>query len=200
MRKNQMSNSTQLRRLRAAVVAAAATHEKLRQATFKQRSVVGIAERDDILARGSGGVPRPVGGANRPLEPTQIALQKERDKLHTLEMQRSEAERVLHDFQGEVLATEEAILSARREQLALRIIAHTATTAEVDELIALVPDMHHVRLDQQFSVSPLVSHAKELVSGAHDAIHTPTCDLNGSSPAIFDWQETRNRILAEQAA
>ena len=195
-----MSNSTMLRRLRAAVTAAEATHEKIRQAAFKQRAAVAAAQNADTLVRGNSGIPRPVGGANRPLEPTQIALQKERDKLHTLEMQRSDAERVLHDCQGAVLALEESILASRREALALKIIAHRATTDEVNELISLVPDMHHVRLDQQFSVSPLVSHAKELVSGAHDAIHTPTCDLNGSSPAIFDWQETRNRILAEQAA
>jgi hypothetical protein len=192
-----MSTAQQFRRLRKRVSDAEICHQSAARAAYKQRETVAAAQNADVMARGNHGIPRPVGGPNRPLAPTQITLQREREKLAELEMALSTATSALNDARGELLAAQEGILSCRREVLALKVIAHTASTEEVDELLALVPDQHHVRIDQMFYPTPLVAHAVQMAKGTNDSVNMPCSTLNASTPV--DWDEVRARVLDEYA-
>ena len=190
----------ELRTLRAAAVAAEANLTVIRRRTFDQRTRVGAAQNADIRARGSSGIPRPRGADNMPLTKTQIAVNREKEKLAALESQLSSAVALVNSLRGELLAGEETVLSARREELAVRIADRVASTEEHDELRALCPPDHFVPINQQFAMSPLVKHALTMICGDLDPINTPVDQLNGTGAENFDWTAVRARILEERTA
>jgi len=197
-----MKTSTQLRRLRAAVVAAEGVHERIRQSVFQQRRATQSSINADILQRcgPAGSLPPPMRGAAAPLTPLQVAANAERAKLADLEIRLSAAAAALSAVRGELLACEELILSERRERLALLVIARKASKAQNAELLSLCPPDTEVRLDQMFHLSPMVAHAISLIQGNGSGVNTPCNVLAGTAPSEFDWSATRRRILEQHAA
>jgi len=191
-----------LRRLRAAVTAAEGAHERIRQSVFQQRRTTQAAISADIMQRcgGPASIPPPMRGAAAPLTPLQVAANGERAKLSDAEVRLSTAAAALADAKGSLLAFEESILSARREALALKIIARKASEAERVELLALTPDDFVVPPDQRFHVGPIVAHAKTLIEGTLDSVNVPCNKLNSTESTDDDWSATRARILEQHAA
>ena len=196
VKENTMTKK-QLRALRAAVDAAESAYESARQRLFRQRPITQQAINDDILARAGGlsGIPRPMRGDNAPLLPSQVKANQSRAILSDLEATVSAAAAAMNAAKGEWLAAKNRLFDERRNHLADRIIAGSATEAETEEFASLCPPPHEVRIDEQFTLSPRAQHAMTLIRGSLDEINTPCDQLSGVAQAPLDYQAACDRVL-----
>jgi hypothetical protein len=202
-----------LTELHGDVLVAEAVHESVAKRTYAQRAVAKEAQRVDIMDRCGGPLPRLRGSVegmladeralrgellSAPLTPLQKAAYREKKLLEHLEGLFSQSKARLDSARGALLAFENKLLTARREEDADTILKANGigVDAQLDELVALCPDERVVRLDQRFALTPKVLMALAYrIDPARNLVDVPVNESQGL--AGIDWSRARAAVLAE---